>query len=89
MSKPAGTAMGRSDLFDSVVLLRLKSENKTGSRGVAIVVVALTGDLEGELSVVCNKAETWKISARTLAIKSSYILNIEDTALSQLSGALV
>ena len=57
MSKPAEAAIGRSDLLDSVSLLRLKSGNKTGSRGVAIVVVALTGDLEGELSVVYNKAE--------------------------------
>jgi len=75
MFKLAGAAMGRSDLLDSVALLRLKSENKIDSRGVAIVVVALIRDLEGKLSVVYNKAETWKISARTLDIRSSYVSN--------------
>jgi len=75
MSKLAGAAMGRSDLLDSVSLLRLRSENKTDSREVAIVVVVLTGNLEGKLSVVYNKAEIWKISARTLAITLSYVSN--------------
>ena len=58
MSKLAEIAVGRLDLLNLAVLLRSRSENKTGSGGESIVAVVLTRNLKEKLSVTYNKVET-------------------------------
>jgi len=73
MSKLAETAVGISNLLDSVVSLSLILEKETSKEEEGLVAAVLNENLEEKLLVMCSKAVTWQILARILVISLLYI----------------